>query len=168
MKKNIILLALTLASTSAFASEETFNINDVTLLELSKPLPLKSEGGIEAFVASGAWTDVVTNPTIRSAGQVYRGPIMSPSANTPSTSKVTNITWQWNIFNYNSSLITYLCETAQGRCIDVSGNFGAGANLEGANVSASTSWQFLFYMPGSGTLSPTMYGQNGSVAITYQ
>lgn len=44
MKKNIILLALTLASTSAFASEETFNINDVTLLELSKPLPLKSEG----------------------------------------------------------------------------------------------------------------------------
>ncbi|MBQ4834775.1 hypothetical protein [Pseudoalteromonas luteoviolacea] len=47
-------LTFGLTSTSALANEETFNVDDVTFLELRQPLPLKPENGIEAFTSAGA------------------------------------------------------------------------------------------------------------------
>jgi hypothetical protein len=79
-----------------------------------------------------------------------------------------NITWQWNIFNYDSNLTTYLCESTLSICFDVSGNFGAGGNVDRSNIPANRSWRYLFNYAGSGSISPALLGQNGSIAVTYQ
>ena len=111
------------------------------------------------------------NPNITTAGSWVFAPLMSAPSGTPSTSTVQNITWQWNIWNYRSDLITYLCESTVSRvgpCYDISGNFGAGANISSANIPANQGWRYVFAVPGSGTINPTLIGQNGSIAVTYQ
>lgn len=93
---------------------------------------------------------------------------MEAPAGTPTTSIVQNITWQWNIFNYDSNLTTYLCESTISTCFNVSGNFGAGGNVDSFNIPANRSWRYLFIYAGSGSISPALLGQNGSIAVTYQ
>lgn len=148
-----------------------FDPNKAEILELNQlgtPRALNSEGGINALAVSGAWTDVVYNPNVTQAGSWVLGPLMTAPAGTPSSSIVQNITWQWNIWNYRSDLITYLCESTLNQCVNVSGNFGAGANVSSANIPANRAWRYIFGVPGSGTINPALLGQNGSIAVNYQ
>ena len=181
MKKTLLALAvITSAFTmNAMAVEQKdvelqFDPSTVEIIsvdQLESPRALKSEGGIQAFASAGAWTKVVYNPSLYTAGQWYLGPLMSAPAGTSPSAIVQNITWQWNIWNYRSDLITYICESTVstiGGCIDISGNFGAGANISSSNIPANRGWRYLFAVPGSGSLTPTLIGQNGSIAVTYQ
>ena len=142
----------------------------ISVDQLQPPRALKSEGGIQAFASAGAWGKVVYNPSLYTAGLWHIGPLMSAPAGTPSTATVQNITWQWNIQNYNSNLTTYLCERTLSQCVNISGNFGAGANLSAVipAIPANRGWRYAFYYAGSGTISPALIGQNGSIAVTYQ
>jgi len=181
MKKTLLALAvITSAFTmNAMAVEQKdvelqFDPSTVEIIsvdQLESPRALKSEGGIQAFASAGAWTKVVYNPSLYTAGQWYLVPLMSAPAGTSPSAIVQNITWQWNIWNYRSDLITYICESTVstiGGCIDISGNFGAGANISSSNIPANRGWRYLFAVPGSGSLTPTLIGQNGSIAVTYQ
>lgn len=181
MKKTLLALAMiTSAFTmNAMAVQETdaelvFDPSTVEIIsvdQLEAPRALKSEGGIAAFASAGAWTKVVYNPNVTTAGQWVIGPLMNAPSGTSSTAKVTNITWQWNIWNYRSDLITYLCESTVstiGGCVNISGNFGAGANVSSSNIPANRGWRYIFAVPGSGSINPALIGQNGSVAVTYQ
>ena len=148
--------------------ESDFFINAIPADQLPPPTAFNSDGGMSAFAMAGAWTDVVYNPNITTAGQWYFGPLMNAPAGTPVTSIVQNITWQWNVFNYDSNLETLLCLGDLSGCINISGNFGAGANLSSDNIPANQSWRYAFFYNGSGTISPPLLGQNGSIAVTYQ
>ena len=140
----------------------------ISVDQLESPRALKSEGGIAAFASAGAWTKVVYNPSLYTAGQWYVGPLMSAPSGTPSTATVQNITWQWNIWNYNNNLQTLICTSTFSPCFDISGNFGAGGAVSGFNIPANTSWVYAFNYAGSGTINPALIGQNGSIAVTYQ
>jgi hypothetical protein len=179
MKRTLLVLTMV---TSAFAinamateqndAELTFDPSTVEIIpvdQLQSSRALKSEGGIAAFASAGAWTKVVYNPNITTAGQWVIGPLMNAPSGTSSTAKVTNITWQWNIWNYRSDLITNLCESTVstiGDCVNISGNFGAGANISSSNIPANRGWRYIFAVPGS--INPVLIGQNGSIAVTYQ
>ena len=182
MKKTLLALAVI---TSAFTMNtmaveqkdvqlkfDPSTVEIISVDQLESPRALKSGGGIAAFAAAaaGAWTKVVYNPSLYTAGQWYLGPLMSAPAGTPSTSIVQNITWQWNIWNYNSNLTTYLCESTLSQCVNISGNFGAGANLSTVipAIPANRGWRYAFKYAGSGSISPALIGQNGSIAVTYQ
>ena len=160
MKKTLLALAVI---TSAFTMNtmaveqkdvqlkfDPSTVEIISVDQLESPRALKSEGGIAAFAAAGAWTKVVYNPSLYTAGQWYLGPLMSAPAGTPSTSIVQNITWQWNIWNYRSDLITYLCESTLNQCVNVSGSFGA--DVSSGNIPANRAWRYLFAVLGSGTL----------------
>tara|TARA_R110000782_G_scaffold382_10_gene1215 strand:- start:837 stop:1394 length:558 start_codon:yes stop_codon:yes gene_type:complete len=182
MKMNKTLLALAVITSTftmnAMAVEQKnvelqFDPSTVEIIsvdQLESPRALKSEGVIQAFASAGAWTKVVYNPSLYTAGQWYLGPVMSAPAGTSPSAIVQNITWQWNIWNYNSNLTTYLCESTLSQCVNISGNFGAGANLSTVipAIPANRSWRYAFYYAGSGTISPALIGQNGSIAVTYQ
>lgn len=178
MKKTLLALAMiTSAFTmNAMAVQETdaelvFDPSTVEIIsvdQLEAPQALKSEGGIAAFASAGAWTKVVYNPNITTAGQWVLGPLMSAPSGTSTSATVQNITWQWNIWNYNSNLTTYLCESTLRQCINISGNFGAGANISSANLPANRGWRYAFKYAGSGSINPALIGQNGSIAVTYQ
>ena len=186
MKMNKTLLALAVITgaftMNAIAVEEqnaelVFDLNKAKIIDLNQldtPRALNSEGGIDAFASAGAWTDVVYNPNITTAGQWVFGPLMDAPSGTSSTATVQNITWQWNIWNiwniwnYNTNLTTYLCESTLNVCFDISGNFGAGGNTSSYNIPANQSWRYAFYYAGSGSISPALLGQNGSIAVTYQ
>lgn len=178
MRKTLLVLAMV---TSAFAMnamateknnvELKFDPSTVEIIsvdQLEAARALKAGGGIAAFASAGAWTKVVYNPSLYTAGQWHIGPLMSAPAGTPSTAKVQNITWQWNIWNYNSNLTTLLCTSTYSHCFDISGNFGAGGNVGTFNIPANASWVYAFNYAGSGTINPALIGQNGSIAVTYQ
>ena len=148
--------------------KDGFNPEEIKIIQLEPSTVLNSEGGIAAFASTGAWTDVIINPNITIAGSWILGPLMLAPSGTPSTSIVQNITFQWNIWNYRSDLITYLCESTLNQCIDVSGDFGAGASIQQANIPANRAWRYVFGIPGSGSVNPVLYGQNGSIAVTFQ
>ena len=120
----------------------------IDLNQLDTPRALNSEGDINAL--AGAWADVVYNPNVTQAGSWVMGPLMSAPAGTSSSAIVQNITWQWNIWNYRSDLITYLCESTLNQCVNVSGSFGA--DVSSGNIPANRAWRYLFAVLGSGTL----------------
>ena len=107
---------------------------------------------------------MVYNPSLYTAGQWYVGPLMSAPAGTSPSAIVQNITWQCNICNYNSNLQILICTSTFSPYFDISGNFGAGGTVSGYNIPANTSWVYAFKYAGSGTISPTLIGQNGSIA----
>jgi hypothetical protein len=177
MKKTLLALAM---FTSAFTMNamaveqkdvelqfDPSTVEIISLDQLESPRALSSVGGVTALAAAGAWSDVVYNPNITTAGVWVFGPEMEAPSSTPSTSVVQNITFQWNIWNYDSNLTTYICESTLTYCFDISGNFGAGVNTVayGLSIPANRSWVYVFKYTGS---SPSLNGQNGSVAVTYQ
>lgn len=178
MKKTLLVLAMVTSTfamnTMAVEQSDVELVFDPSVIEiisvdqLASPKALNSEGGITAFAATGAWTKVIYNPNVSTAGNYIFGPLMSPPSGTPSSSVATNLTFQWNIWNYRSDLITYLCESTLSKCFNISGNFGAGINLGGHNIPANRAWRYVFAIPGSGNINPVLIGQNGSVAVTYQ
>ena len=181
MKTKMKLLSVSLLSAAVFLSPlasaekdgkkgkpvKNFDPDKVEMIHLDPAQALDSSG-IISFASSGAWSDLVTNPNVYSAGSWVFGPLLEAPSSTPGSSSVQNITFNWNIWNYRSDLITYLCESTLNTCANVSGWFGGGVTVSAYNIPANRSWRFIFGVPGSGSLSPTLYGQNGSVAITYQ
>ncbi|MEN9465746.1 MAG: hypothetical protein RL217_1927 [Pseudomonadota bacterium] len=149
-------------------SQEADPLNVISAAQLSSPEALNSAGGMAAFAASGSWTNYVTNPNITTAGAWVYGPLINAPSGTPSGSKVQSISWQWNVFNYDSRLITLLCESTLTYCFDISGNFGSGGSVSSYNIPASRSWRYAFKYSGSGAISPPLLGQHGSLAVLYQ
>lgn len=162
------LFSLNVSAQDSEKLESSVVPNAIPAEHLSPPGALNSEGGISTFATSGAWSDVVYNPNITIAGEWIFGPLMNAPTGTPSTSIVQNITWQWNIFNYDSNLTTYICESTLNYCFDISGSFGAGGDVSSFNIPANQSWRYGFYYAGSGSISTPLLGQNGSIAVTYQ
>lgn len=96
------LLSSLAISSSVHAENDTlsgkevknFNPETVSIMNIEVSKPLVASNSVAAFAASGAWTDIGLNPTLYNAGQWYYGPLLEAPSGTPSTSTVTNITYQ--------------------------------------------------------------------------
>ncbi len=121
---------------------------------------------MQSRASAGAWSDSEVGPTIFQKGLWYFSPVFNAPITPPGAAKISYLTWQWSVVNYRSDLITYICNSALTGCINVR-FLGSGATTAFNGWSASTQFVMAFAVPGSGTISPFIFGQSNTINVSW-
>ncbi|WBB80547.1 flagellar protein FlhE [Micromonospora sp. WMMD882] len=132
-----------------------------------------------AQAATSSWgsTQQTTYPTIYQTNWVYFGTAFTAPAGTPSTGRISSVSWRWEFLNLPPSLTTYtvyLCASTNGtNCLNVTPNWSSqawsGSTTAFANFPANTTFQYAVYLSASTTyvVNPPRYSRSYTLDVTY-
>lgn len=121
---------------------------------------------IVPLASGGAWSNSAGGPTLYNKG-VYYYLTLNPVGSIPATATITSVVWSWGLTSYPTGLVVYLCHDTTSACINVTSS-GSGSTTSFNGLLANKKMIYAFGVAGSGTVSPTAYGQVDQVIVNYQ
>lgn len=171
----VALLAVCAYSSVAFSAEPrtgsvaaTVELLPATEI-LSAPMgtvgdPVESVDLIQAL-GSGAWANSAAGPSLYSKGIYYYLNIY-PVGSTPSTARISNVSYTWGLTYKPAGLIVYLCHDTTSYCTNVTSS-GTGTTSVFSGRYANRKMIFAFGVAGSGAVLPVAYGKMDQVIVNY-
>jgi flagellar protein FlhE len=116
---------------------------------------------------SGSWNNNANGPTLYTMG-VWETLQLNKTGTVTTNDKITFVNYTWDLSNWPSNLIVYLCYESNNNCADVSRMKSGSLDLRGQGYAADKPWIFFYQIPGTGAVNPVSYGRNNQVIVNYE
>lgn len=121
----------------------------------------------QAWAGGGAYSSTAVGPTIYSKGYWYTASF-PPVGPIPPGSKIETVYYNWSTSYIPSGLLTYLCyDSSLTLCTQLYSQSGSTNFFKTYNKLAGNTFVLAQGVPGSGVLSPVMYGNMDQVIVNF-
>lgn len=128
--------------------------------------PIENLMDYQSLLTGGAWTNSAVGPTMYQKGIFYYLNLL-PVGSVPATATITSVVYSWGLSYKPAGLITYLCHNTTSACLNVT-SVQSSSTTAFNGLAANKKMIFAFGVSGSGSLTPTVYGQTDQVIVNYQ
>lgn len=121
----------------------------------------------QAWAGAGAYSSTAVGPTIYSKGYWYTASF-PPVGTIPPGSKISTVYYTWSTSYIPTGLLTYLCyDSTLSLCTQLYSQSGSTTFFQTYNKLAGNTFVLAQGVPGSGALSPVMYGNMDQVIVNF-